>query len=141
MGAREGFVGFTASAFDFLHAGHVLMLEEAADVCDYLIVGLHVDPSKDRSYKNKPIETLLERWIRLEGCAYVDEIIPYETEADLEVLLAILPIKIRIIGKEYEGKDFTGREVCRRLGIHIHYNSRNHSFSSSGLRDRITEAS
>lgn len=128
-------VGITASAFDFLHAGHVVMLKEAKEQCDHLIVALHVDPSKENVNKKKPAQTLVERYIQLKGCKYVDEIIPYETEQDLIDILTTIDVHVRIIGVEYKDKNFTGLVACKSLGIRIHYNSRNHRFSSSALRE------
>lgn len=126
-------VGFTCSAFDLLHAGHVAMLEEARDNCDYLVVGLHTNPQLDRPEKNKPIQSTFERFIQLDGCKYVNKIIPYDTEADLLNLLKILQPDLRILGKEYEGKEFTGHE----LNIPLYFNSRDHTYSSSELRKRL----
>ena len=130
-------VGFTASTFDLLHAGHVAMLREAKEQCDYLIVGLQVDPSIERKDKNKPVQTLVERYVQLSGVKYVDEIIPYETEKDLKDILTTYKICVRILGNEYKDKDFTGREICETLGIQLYFNTRNHRFSSSDLRARI----
>jgi len=133
-------IGITFSAFDLLHAGHVAMLEEAKGVCDYLIVGLHTDPSVERSNKNKPVQSLIERQIQLKGCRYVDEIICYETEQDLLNLLNMVRWHIRIIGEEYKGKAFTGwtefNNSCSNK--EIYYNSRQHKFSSTSLRENIT---
>lgn len=130
--------GFTCSAFDLLHAGHILMLEEAKNNCDYLIVGLQNDPTLDRpTTKNKPIQSLVERYIQLKGVKYVDEIIVYNTEKDLEDLLMCLDIKVRFVGEEYKDKALTGREICARRNIEIHYNKREHSFSTTELRGRI----
>lgn len=138
MGAREGILGFTCSAFDLLHAGHVLMLEEASEVCDYLIVGLHVDPSSERpTSKSAPVQSILERYLQLQACKYVDEIIPYQSETDLRVLLENLPISIRILGEEYKDKFFTGKDICERRGIQIQFNQRRHPYSSSSLRERV----
>lgn len=131
-------VGFTASTFDLLHAGHIAMLREAKSVCDYLICGLQIDPSRDRIDKNKPVQTIVERHAQLDAVRYVDEIVPYHTESDLLDILKMYPINIRIIGEEYKLKDFTGKEECRQLGIDIYYNKRNHRFSSSGLRERVS---
>lgn len=131
-------VGFTASAFDLLHAGHVQMLREAKSVCDYLICGLQVDPTIDRPQKNKPVQTVVERHAQLAAVKYVDEIIPYCTEADLLDIMNMYPINVRIIGEEYKTQEFTGKERCRELGIDIYYNKRNHRFSSSGLRKRVS---
>lgn len=130
-------VGFTCSAFDLFHAGHVAMLAECKQHCDYLVVGLQVDPSKDRPDKNKPVQSVYERYIQLKGCKYVDEIIPYENEADLENLLCIEDIHVRFVGEEYKGKYLTGEEICHKREIRIHYNSRLHNYSSSELRRRI----
>jgi len=125
--------GFTAGAFDLLHAGHVLMLEEAKTKCDYLIVGLQVDPSMDRPEKNKPVQSVFERYFQLKACRYVDEIIPYDTEKDIYNLLCAIKPDIRIIGEDYRDKSFTGRD----LPIEIYYNSRKHPYSSSELRKRL----
>lgn len=129
-------VGFTCSCFDLFHAGHVMMLKEAKEQCDYLIAGLQIDPTLDRPEKNKPIQSVLERFIQVEGCRYVDQIIPYSTEKDLIDLLTSQKIDVRIIGEEYRNKPFTGYQ----LPMEIYYNSRNHSFSTSELRSRIEEA-
>jgi glycerol-3-phosphate cytidylyltransferase len=133
-------VGFTASAFDLLHAGHVAMLREAKSQCDYLICGLQVDPSLDRPTKNKPAQTVVERYTQLAAVRYVDEIVPYVTEADLEDILAAYPIDIRILGDEYKDKDFTGRDICKKRGIELYFNKRDHRFSTSELRGRIADA-
>ena len=134
-------VGFTCSTFDLLHAGHILMLAEAKTICDYLIVGLQMDPSIDRPVsKNKPVQSIVERYVQLSAVKFVDEIIVYQTEKDLEDLLMFLPISIRIIGEEYEGKDFTGKQICEDRGIKIWYNSRKHRFSSSELRQRTYQS-
>lgn len=132
-------VGFTCSTFDLLHAGHILMLEEAREQCDYLIVGLQTDPTIDRpNSKSKPVQTIIERTLQLKAVRYVDEVVVYSTEQDLIDLLEILPIDVRIIGEEYRDKDFTGKEKCIERGIAIHYNSRSHRFSSTELRQRVT---
>ena len=131
-------VGFTCSTFDLLHAGHILMLAEAKSVCDYLIVGLQLDPSIDRpDTKNSPVQSIVERHVQLSAVKYVDEIIVYQTEKDLEDLLMFLPITIRIIGEEYESKNFTGKNVCDQRNIKIYYNQRKHSFSTTELRNRV----
>lgn len=130
-------VGFTCSSFDLLHAGHTLMLEEAHKHCDYLIVGLQTDPTLDRPTKNKPVQTVVERYLQLRACKYVDEIIPYSTEQDLEDILAGMHIDVRILGVEYRDKDFTGRDICKKRDIDIVFNERDHRFSSSELRERI----
>jgi len=130
-------VGFTCSTFDLLHAGHVMMLREAKTVCDYLIVGLQTDPSIDRPEKNAPVQTLVERYIQLASIEYVDEIIPYQNEQDLEDILNMYPINIRILGEEYKNGKFTGRAICAKRGIELYYNKRDHRFSSSDLRKRV----
>jgi glycerol-3-phosphate cytidylyltransferase len=130
-------VGFTASAFDLLHGGHILMLQEAKTICDYLIVALQVDPSREREHKNKPSQSLIERQIQLKATKYVDEIIVYETEEDLVEILKSIPMNVRIIGEDYLGKDFTGKQYCMDNGIEIYYNRRKHDYSSSGLVNKI----
>jgi glycerol-3-phosphate cytidylyltransferase len=130
-------IGFTASAFDLLHGGHVLMLQESKSVCDYLIVGLQVDPSKERDSKNKPSQSLIERQIQLKATKYVDEVIVYETEKDLLEILKAIPIDVRFVGEDYIGKDFTGKQYCLDNNIKIYYNRRRHDYSSSGLVNKI----
>jgi glycerol-3-phosphate cytidylyltransferase len=134
---RKKIVGFTASAFDLLHAGHIAMLREAKEQCDYLICGLQIDPSVDRASKNKPIQSIVERYVQLSAVKYVDEIIPYYYEKDLTDIIKTYSIDVRILGEEYKDVDFTGRELCDRLGIRLHFNKRNHDFSSSELRKRM----
>ena len=129
-------IGFTCSCFDLFHAGHVMMLKEARTQCDYLIVGLQSDPTIDRPEKNKPVQTLLERYIQLEGCKYVDEIVPYSTEKELMDILTSYPIDVRIIGEEYRDKQFTGFN----LSMSVYFNSRQHSFSTTELRQRVLTA-
>ena len=131
-------VGFTCSTFDLLHAGHVQMLREAKEQCDYLICGLQVDPSIDRKEKNAPIQTIVERYTQLKGIKYVDEIIPYGTEQDLEDILSMYNIDVRIVGEEYRDKTFTGRAICNKRGIELYFNKRDHRFSSSDLRKRVS---
>lgn len=129
--------GITFSTFDLLHAGHIAMLREAKQQCDYLICGLQVNPSKDRPEKNSPVQTLVERWMQLQAVKYVDEIIPYESEIDVEDILKMLDVDIRIIGQEYKEGKFTGRAICSARGIEIYYNKRDHRFSTSDLRNRV----
>lgn len=129
--------GLTAGAFDLLHAGHILMLQEAHSACDYLIVGLQTDPSLDREHKNKPVQSLDERLIQLRAVKYVDEVVIYETEADLQHLTETLDLDVRIIGLDHYGENWTGKEWCEQNGIHIYYNSRAHGFSSTELRQRV----
>lgn len=128
--------GFTASAFDLLHSGHIAMLEEARNQCDYLVVGLHTNPTIDRPKKNKPVQTSFERFMQLKGCKFVDEIIPYDTEEDLVNILQVIKPDIRFIGEDYRGKPFSGNE----LDIPIIYTRRRHNFSTSNLRKRIYES-
>ena len=130
-------VGITFSAFDLLHAGHVQMLKEAKDQCDFLMVGLQVDPTIDRAEKNQPVQSVVERYIQLDGCRYVDKIIPYSCEQDLVDILQSYKVDIRVLGVEYKGTDFTGREYCETQGIQLYYNTRDHRFSSSALRRRV----
>ena len=130
-------VGFTCSTFDLLHAGHVQMLRDAKSVCDYLIVGLQTDPTIDRKEKNKPIQTIVERYVQLQAVKYVDEIITYSTEKDLEDILSMYQINIRIMGEEYRDKDFTGKDICQKRGIQFYFNKRDHRFSSTDLRSRV----
>jgi glycerol-3-phosphate cytidylyltransferase len=134
-------IGFTASTFDLLHAGHIAMLSEAKKHCDYLIAALQTDPTIDRpDTKNKPVQSIVERQIQLSACRFVDEIVVYETERDLVDLILTLPIDVRILGVEYEDTNFTGRNECVGRGIEIIFNKRDHSFSSSSLRKRVFES-
>lgn len=133
-------VGFTASAFDLLHAGHISMLEDAKHQCDYLIVALQNDPTQDRPTKNKPIQSIVERFIQLKAVRYVDEVIVYNTEKDLEDLLLMLPMDLRILGEEYKDSNFTGKDICVSRGIELYFNKRRHSFSTSDLRKRVEQA-
>jgi glycerol-3-phosphate cytidylyltransferase len=130
-------IGITFSAFDLLHAGHIKMLEEAKRQCDYLIVGLQTDPTLDRPEKNRPVQTVVERYIQLKGCKFVDEIVPYATEQDLEDILRSFKIDVRIVGDEYREQNFTGRMYCEEKGIELYFNTRDHRFSSSGLRREV----
>ena len=130
-------VGFTCSTFDLLHAGHIQMLRDAKSECDYLVVGLQTDPTLDRKDKNKPIQSIVERYVQLQAVKYVDEIVPYSTESDLEDILNLYDLDIRIMGEEYRDKDFTGKDICRKRGIQIYFNKRDHRFSSSDLRFRV----
>lgn len=132
-------VGITFSTFDLLHAGHIRMLAEAKQQCDYLIVGLQTDPTIDRPQKNKPVQTVVERYIQLHGCKFIDEIIPYNTEKDLEDILRLYDIDVRILGNEYRDKTFTGREYCENNGIVLYFNERRHRFSSTNLRQAVFE--
>lgn len=132
--------GIVASTFDLLHAGHVIMLKEAHEVCDHLIAALQTDPTIDRAHKNKPVQTVFERFVQLEACRWVDEIVVYATERELIDILLSYPIDVRILGEEYQGQDFTGKAECVAKDISICYNRRDHSFSSSSLRQRVYDA-
>ena len=134
-------IGITFSTFDMLHAGHIAMLSEAKNHCDYLICGLQTDPTIDRpDTKNKPVQSIVERQIQLAACRYVDEVVVYQTEQDLIDLLLILPLDVRILGVEYQEKDFTGQWEGYQRGIELVFNGRDHSFSSSSLRKRVAAA-
>ena len=134
-------IGITFSTFDMLHAGHIAMLSEAKNHCDYLIAGLQTDPTIDRpETKNRPIQSVVERQIQLAACRYVDEVVVYQTEQDLVDLLLILPLDLRVLGVEYQDKEFTGKHECMDRGIEIVFNGRDHSFSSSSLRKRVVAA-
>ena len=134
-------IGIVFSAFDMFHAGHIAMLSEAKNHCDYLIAGLQTDPTIDRpDTKNSPVQSIVERQIQLAACRYVDEVVVYQTEQDLVDLLLILPVDVRILGVEYEHQNFTGREEGALRGIELVFNKRDHSFSSSSLRRRVAKA-
>lgn len=133
-------IGITFSQFDLCHTGHIAMLSEAKNHCDYLICGLQNNASWDRPEKNSPIQSIVERQISLASIRYVDEVVVYNTEKDLEDILLTLPLDVRILGVEYMEKDFTGRAICEKRGIELVFNSRDHSFSSSSLRRRVVEA-
>jgi|TARA_A200000159_G_C7209729_1_gene291550 glycerol-3-phosphate cytidylyltransferase len=130
-------VGLTASTFDLLHAGHIAMLREAKSQCDHLICALQVDPSADRPEKNSPVQSIVERYAQLSAVTYVDEVLVYCTEPDLLDIIQMYPIDLRILGEEYRDKDFTGKDECRRKGIQLYFNKREHRFSSSDLRKRV----
>ena len=127
----------TCSTFDLLHAGHIIMLDECKKYCDYLVCALQVDPTIDRKEKNKPVQTLVERYIQLDAVQYVDKIIPYNTEEELITIFSSLDLDVRIIGEEYKDTQFTGKDVCLKRGIKIIYNKRDHDFSTTNLRQRI----
>jgi len=133
-------VGITFGTFDLFHAGHVKMLEEAKSKCDYLIVGLQLDPSIERPKKNQPTQSIIERYVQLKGCKYIDEIVPYVSENDLIDVLSSFKIDLRIIGEEYKDKVFTGKDYCVNNGIEIYYNKREHRFSSSSLREQVAKS-
>ena len=131
--------GITAGTFDLLHAGHVAMFEEAKSVCDHLTVAIQIDPSLDRSEKNSPVQTIVERQIQVKAIRWVDDVIVYSRERDLEDILQMYHIDIRILGEEYRDKEFTGRDICRKRDIKVHFNKRDHRFSSSDLRKRVND--
>lgn len=133
-------IGFTSVVGDFLHAGHALMLDECKRYCDYLYVGLIDDPTRDRPEKNKPVQSLFERYVQVASHRAVDEVIPLDGEKDLELAIKCLPINVRFVGADYIGKEFTAKKVCEQLGIKIIYNKRNHGLSSTELRERIARA-
>jgi glycerol-3-phosphate cytidylyltransferase len=137
MDKQNRVIGITCSTFDLLHAGHIIMLEECKKYCDYLICALQVDPSTDRPEKNKPIQSLVERYLQLEAVNHVDKIIPYNNEEELLTIFASLDLDVRILGEEYKDKKFTGKEICQKRGIKLVYNKRDHDFSTSSLRERI----
>ena len=132
-------IGFTASTFDLLHAGNISMLREAKEQCDYLICGLQIDPSVDRPSKNSPIQSIVERQVQLSAVKYVDEIIVYRTEQDLEDILEMFHIDIRILGDEYRDQDFTGKDICKKRGIQLYFNKRDHRFSTTALRNQVVQ--
>lgn len=132
-------IGITFSAFDLLHAGHIKMLEDAKEQCDFLICGLQTDPTLDRPEKNKPTQGVFERYMQLKACKHVDMIIPYATEQDLEDVLRSYKIHVRILGDEYMDKAFTGRNYCEEKGIELYFNRRENRFSSSSLRKIIAK--
>lgn len=129
--------GFTCSSFDLLHAGHILMLEDAKSRCDYLVVGLHTDPSIDRDFKRKPFQSIIERQIQLKAVKYVDEVVVYETEADLLEFLKTRHFDLIILGSDYIGKDFTGKSLHEERGTEVYYHPRNHGYSSTALVEKI----
>jgi glycerol-3-phosphate cytidylyltransferase len=130
-------VGFTCSTFDLFHAGHIMMLKEAKQQCDYLIVGLQTDPTIDRpDTKNKPVQSIFERFVQLQACKFVDEVVVYATEKELKDILLSYPIDVRILGEEYAGKKFTGHDI----DMEYYFNGRRHSFSTTELRQRVVDA-
>jgi glycerol-3-phosphate cytidylyltransferase len=132
-------IGIVFSTFDLLHAGHIGMLREAKDNCDYLICGLQTNPQIDRVEKNAPVQTLVERYAQLNAVKFVDEIVPYETESDVKDILELFDLDIRFLGEEYREKEFTGKDICRKRGVQLYFNKRDHRFSSSGLRKRVAD--
>jgi len=131
-------IGFNCSSFDLFHAGHVTMLKMEKELCDYLKVALQVDPTVDRpGIKNKPVQSVYERYIQLQGCKYVDEILVYETETDLLNLIQTQTFHIRFLSEEYKNVDVTGKKYCIDTGIEIHYHLRRHQYSSTEIRNRV----
>ena len=139
MERSKKIIGITCSTFYLLHPGHIIMLEECKRHCDYLICALQNDPTIDREYKNKPIQSLVERYLQLDAVKYVDKIIPYNTEDELEELFSSLDLDVRIIGEDYKDKNYTAKDICQRRGIRIVYNKRDHNHSTSNLRKKIYE--
>tara|TARA_B100002019_G_scaffold166324_1_gene143768 strand:+ start:421 stop:837 length:417 start_codon:yes stop_codon:yes gene_type:complete len=137
MEATNTKIGITCSSFDLLHAGHIKMLEEAKQHCDFLICALQTDPTIDRPEKNQPVQSIVERWVQLDACKYVDQIVPYATEKDLEDIFLSFDIDVRIIGEEYRESYFTAKDICETKGIKVIYNSRLHNWSSTNLRKRL----
>lgn len=134
-------IGITCSSFDLFHAGHIVMLEEAKRQCDWLIAAIQLDPTLDRSgIKNKPVQSIIERQIQVGACKFVDEVIVYSTEKELEDIFLTLTIDVRFLGEEYRDKDFTAKNICINRGIEIYYNKRDHYFSSTDLRTRVFDA-
>jgi glycerol-3-phosphate cytidylyltransferase len=134
-------IGITFGAFDLCHAGHVLMFADCKQYCDFLIVGLQVDPSMEREEKNKPIQSLYERYVQLASVKYIDEIIPYVYEQEILQILSSRKIDTRFVGSDYIGRNFTGKNVCVDRKIEIRYNNRDHGFSTTELRQRVAGAS
>ena len=139
MERSKKIIGITCSTFDLLHPGHIIMLEECKRNCDYLICALQNDPTIDRDDKNKPIQSLVERYLQLDAVKYVDKIIPYNTEDELEELFSSLDLDVRIIGEDYKDKYYTAKDICQKRGIRIVYNKRDHNYSTSNLRKKIYE--
>ena len=137
MNTKIKTIGITCSTFDLLHTGHIIMLEECKKHCDFLICALQVDPTIDRPEKNKPIQSLVERYIQLNAVQYVDKIIPYTTEEELITIFSSLDLDVRIIGEEYKDTEFTAKNICQKRGIKLVYNKRDHDFSTTNLRERI----
>lgn len=137
MDKQKRIIGITCSTFDLLHAGHIIMLEECKKYCDFLICALQVDPTIDREEKNKPVQSLVERYIQLEAVTHVDKIIPYSSEEELITIFSSLDLDVRILGEEYKDKEFTAKDVCQKRGIKIIYNKRDHNFSTTNLRNLI----
>ena len=132
--------GFTCGTFDLFHAGHVMMLRDCKKQCDYLIVGIQIDPSVDRPDKNKPIQSIVEREIQVRGCKYVDMVLFYENEKDLEDVLSVINVDVRFVGADWKAKKVRGEEICEKRNIKIIYTNRDHGWSTSELRERVKNA-
>jgi len=133
-------IGFNCSCFDLFHAGHVTMLKMEKELCDYLKVALQVDPTIDRpGLKNKPVQSIYERYAQVQACRYVDEILVYDTEKELLNLIMTQDMNIRFLSDEYLYRDFTGKQYCMDNGIELFYHKRQHSYSTSDLRNRVYE--
>jgi glycerol-3-phosphate cytidylyltransferase len=133
-------IGFNCSCFDLFHAGHVTMLKMEKEKCDYLKVALQVDPTIDRpGLKNKPVQSIYERYAQVQACKYVDEILVYDTEAELLNLIMTQDMHIRFLSEEYLNRDFTGKQYCMDNGIELFYHKRQHTYSTSDLRKRVYE--
>jgi glycerol-3-phosphate cytidylyltransferase len=137
MEKNKKIIGITCSTFDLLHTGHIIMLEECKKYCDYLICAIQNDPTIDRPEKNKPIQSIVERYIQLDAVKYVDKIIPYNTEKELIEIFSSLDLDVRIIGDDYKGNNFTAKDICQKRDIKIIYNKRDHDYSTSNLRNKI----
>jgi len=135
--SNKKIVGITCSTFDLLHTGHIIMLEECKKYCDYLICALQNDPTIERPEKNKPVQSIVERYIQLDAVKYVDKIIPYNTEKELIEIFSSLDLDIRIIGEDYKSETFTAKDICQKRDIKIIYNKRDHNYSTSNLRNKI----
>jgi len=129
--------GITFGAFDLCHAGHNLMFSECKRNCEYLIVGLQVDPTFERQEKNKPVQCMFERYVQLNSSKFIDEIVPYVYEKEIEIILRALKPNIRFVGADYHGRDFTAKQYCLDNNIELYFNNRDHGFSTSELRKRI----
>jgi len=133
-------IGFNCSCFDLFHAGHVTMLKMEKERCDYLKVALQVDPTTDRpGLKNKPVQSIYERYAQVQACKYVDEILLYDTEKELLNLIMTQDMHIRFLSDEYLYRDFTGKQYCMDNGIELFYHKRQHTYSTSELRNRVYE--
>jgi glycerol-3-phosphate cytidylyltransferase len=138
MERSKKIIGITCSTFDLLHPGHIIMLEECKRHCDYLICALQNDPTIDRDDKNKPIQSLVERYLQLDAVKYVDKIIPYNTEDELEELFSSLDLDVRIIGEDYKDKYYTAKDICVTFILWRFMNPPNINPQSVGLSNCIS---